>query len=555
MRTRVLILASHGRDAEVLADLLTRAGRLTSVCASLHELAEQLEQGAGVAVITEESISGGAMEPLATVLDDQPPWSDFPFILLSTKRTGRRPADAQRAIAALGNVVILERPIHGDTLISAVASALRGRRRQYQAGQHLDALKRAERRLKRLNTTLEQRILRRTDELTVANNRLTEEIAERERAQAALAQAQKMEAVGQLTGGIAHDFNNLLTVISGNLELIALRTREERTRRQIELAQQAADRAGKLTQQLLVFARSQRLSLQAVDLNGLIRNMADLLARTIGSAVTVDIAVGTEPLWATTDPNQFELAVLNLAINARDAMTASGSLRIAAAALADTGRAQVTVADTGTGIPPHLIDKVFNPFFTTKATGKGTGLGLAQVYAVVQQSGGSIELDSTVGVGTTFTLDLPLAQPPTPALADAVAARAATPPNAHVLVVDDDDGVRRFIVETLETTGYRVTAAASGSEGLSRFAEAPPDVLVVDFAMPEMNGVDFVRHVIEQAPGFPVVMATGYADMAAVDRIIDRDFLLQKPFRTEELLSVVARALADAALSSRESAA
>ncbi len=543
MRTRVLILASHGRDAEVLADLLVRAGRTTSVCASLGELAERIEQGAGVAVITEESIAAGAFEPLAIVLDDQPPWSDFPFILLSTKRTGKRPPEAQRTIAALGNVVILERPIHGDTLISAVASALRGRRRQYQAGQHLDALKRAERRLKRLNNTLEQRIDRRTDELTVANNRLTEEIAERERAQAALAQSQKMEAVGQLTGGIAHDFNNLLTVISGNLELIALRTGEERTRRQIKLAQQAADRAGKLTQQLLVFARSQRLSLQAVDLNALIRNMADLLARTIGNDVSVDIAVGEEPLWATTDPNQFELAVLNLAINARDAMPAGGALRIAAAARPDGAGARVTVTDTGSGIPQQLIDKVFNPFFTTKATGKGTGLGLAQVYAVVQQSGGSIDLDSVVGAGTTFTVDLPPASPPDPVAAQAVAARLATPQNAHVLVVDDDDGVRRFIVETLETTGYRVTAAASGTEGLSRFIEAMPDVLVVDFAMPEMNGAEMVRQVFDQAPGFPVVMATGYADMAAVDRIIDRDFLLQKPFRTEELLTAVAAAL------------
>ncbi len=166
MKSRVLILASHGRDADVLVDLLERAGRTASVCPTLADLAEQLEEGAGTAIITEELLAGVALDPLTTVLDDQPPWSDVPFILLSTKRTGRRPAEAQQTIAALGNVVILERPIHGDTLIRAVAAALRGRERQYQAAQHLDALKRAERRLKRLNTTLEQRILRRTDELT-----------------------------------------------------------------------------------------------------------------------------------------------------------------------------------------------------------------------------------------------------------------------------------------------------------------------------------------------------------------------------------------------------
>ncbi len=351
-----------------------------------------------------------------------------------------------------------------------------------------------------------------------------------------------MEAVGQLTGGIAHDFNNLLTVISGNLELIARRTDEERTRRQIALAQQAADRAGKLTQQLLVFARSQRLSLQPVDLNALIRDMADLLARTIGSEVAVDIAVAPEPLWATTDANQFELAVLNLAINARDAMPDGGTLRIAVER--GDGVARVSVADTGCGIPEPLVDKVFNPFFTTKATGKGTGLGLAQVYAVVQQSGGSVALASTVDVGTTFTIELPLAGAPPAAAVAAVVDQSEPPADAHILVVDDDDGVRRFIVETLETSGYRVTAAASGPEGLARFGEAMPDVLVVDYAMPEMNGVELVRQVRDRRPGFPVVMATGYADMAAVDRIIDRDLLLQKPFRTDELLSVVARAMA-----------
>jgi signal transduction histidine kinase len=265
---------------------------------------------------------------------------------------------------------------------------------------------------------LEGRIGNRTAELSLANNQLMQEIAERERVQSALAQAQKMEAVGQLTGGIAHDFNNLLTVIVGNLQLIELRAKDDKIVRLAGFAQQGADRAAKLTHQLLAFSRTQRLSLKPVDLNALITGMNDLLARTIGKRITIKMALHEGNPWVMADENQLELAILNLSINARDAMPDGGVLTIFSSAKEKLDGASlegvfavVSVSDTGAGIAPHLIEKVFDPFFTTKPLGKGTGLGLSQVYGIAQQSGGTVRLDSTEGEGTTIKIFLPLASP------------------------------------------------------------------------------------------------------------------------------------------------
>ncbi|HVL41266.1 MAG TPA: ATP-binding protein, partial [Brevundimonas sp.] len=411
------MLALRGRDAEVMAQVLTRDGQACHACASVDELADQIAVGAGVALVTEESLHADRTR-LTAWLEAQPAWSDFPFILLATKRAGRRPRDAQIVLEQMGNVVVLERPIHGETLASAVTSGLRGRRRQYQARQLLDDLTLAEDRLTQLNASLETRIAQRTSELSAANNRLTEEVGRRERAQAALVQAQKMEAVGQLTGGIAHDFNNLLTVIFGNLDLIQRRTAEEKTAVLAGYARQAADRAAKLTHQLLAFSRSQRLNLQPVDLNALVLGMSDLLARTIGPQITIEMAPGEDAPWTMADENQLELAILNLAINARDAMGDGGVLRISTradtaddATLSAGGYGVVTVSDTGTGIPPSLIDKVFDPFFTTKPVGKGTGLGLSQVFGIARQSGGTVRVDSPEGQGAVIEIWLPLTAP------------------------------------------------------------------------------------------------------------------------------------------------
>lgn len=551
MECRILLLAVKGRDAAVIAQLLAKAGHESLICDSCRDLAREGQRGAAVAVVTEESLLDDDTAALDGWLSEQPSWSDFPFILLATKRAGRRPRDALKMLRQLGNVVVLERPVHSETLSSAVNSAMRGRSRQYEARRRLEELQSAEGRLTSLNGSLEARIAERTGELSSANNQLMQEVAERERAQAALAQSQKMEAVGQLTGGIAHDFNNLLTVIFGNLELIQRRTEDEKTARLADFARQAAERAAKLTHQLLAFSRTQNLTLKAVDLNALVTGMHDLLGRTIGPMVRIEMALDATGPWALADDNQLELAILNLSINARDAMPDGGVLTIATGGRPAEGRdlapgdyAVISVRDTGSGIPGHLLSKVFDPFFTTKPIGKGTGLGLSQVYGIAQQSGGTVRLSSVEGQGSTVEIWLPAAEATLPAPEDAFAADArADGPHKRILVVDDDADVRRFIVDCLQSLGYSVDEAAEGRSALRRLEETPPDLLIVDYAMPGMTGVDVVMEARASAPALPIIMATGYADMEAVDRVMPPESLLRKPFRLAELATAVRRAL------------
>jgi signal transduction histidine kinase len=552
MEDRVLILALRGRDAPVIEQLLTKRGYSCRICVSSDDLADQLALGAGAALVTEESLVETDRCQLEAQLDAQPPWSDFPFVLLATRRAGRRTPAAFRVLQQLGNVVVLERPINSETLGSAVDSALRGRRRQYEARRRLADLQAAEQRLTQLNESLETRIGQRTEELATANDHLMQEIAERERAQAALVQSQKMEAVGQLTGGIAHDFNNLLTVIGGNLEMIQRGSADSKTVSRAGFALQAADRAAKLTRQLLAFSRVQRMTLAPVDMNTLIAGMDDLLARTIGPQFEVVMALAPGPLWAMADANQIELAIINLAINARDAMPDGGTVRIASHQRRGTAPAVdpgdyvvIQVTDSGDGIPADLIDKVFDPFFTTKPLGKGTGLGLSQVYGIAQQSGGAVLIDSTEGAGTTVEIWLPVAQTPsTGAAGDAPVASDGKTGRERVLVVEDDPGVRRFIVECLEMLGYAVTEASQGFEGLERLDEETPQLLIVDFAMPGMNGAEMAMAARERSPDLPIILATGYADMEAVNKVVDPDHVLRKPFQIEDLERAIRGALA-----------
>jgi CheY-like chemotaxis protein len=377
-----------------------------------------------------------------------------------------------------------------------------------------------------------------------------QEVAERERAQAALVQAQKMEAVGRLTGGIAHDFNNLLTVIFGNLEMIQRRTDEERLLRLAKFAAEAAERAAKLTHQLLAFSRTQRLTLRPVNLNALIEGMNDLLIRTIGPQIRIVTPLWETAPWAMADENQLELAILNLAINARDAMPDGGVLTIGTSVapanddvLAPGNYGVISVADTGTGIPQNLLSKIFDPFFTTKPIGKGTGLGLSQVFGIARQSGGTVQIESDEGAGACFTIWLPLAAAVSASDTAPVNVPAAQRGQGRILVIDDDAGVRRFIVECLEMLGYQVSQAASGQEGLASLGADEPDLLIVDYAMPGMNGVEVVQAARERAPTLPIILATGYADMDAVDKAIGLGSLLRKPFRIDDLQQAVHQAL------------
>ncbi|HEX2543323.1 MAG TPA: response regulator [Ramlibacter sp.] len=563
MEFRVLIHAPRGRDGIVVQEVLAAQRIASKVCASEKDLLDSLVEGAAAVILTEEALPElMADDGLLEWLRQQPPWSDFPFVVLATKREGRRPDKDFRSLHNLGNLVLLERPLNAETLASAAESAVRARRRQYAAREHLHELKRTRGELERLNAELEDRILKRTKELASANDRLMKEINERERAQAALTQVQKMEAIGRLTGGIAHDFNNLLHVVNMNLELVSLYAKEEKVKPVVERAKSAARRGARLTNQLLSFARSQSLLPKLTRVNQLILGMKDLLEISVGSGIEVEFDLCEEDAAVVLDPSQLEMGILNLAVNSRDAMGGTGKLKITTGTrfldddrdLPEGDYVLVSVTDTGSGIPSNILPKVFDPFFTTKPVGTGTGLGLSQVYGFTRQSGGVARIRSAEGQGTTVEMLFPEADaeaeetsvttqaPAVPALAGA----------CHILVVEDDPDVRRVIVECLSLIGYKVTEAANGSEALAQLATAKPDLLVVDYAMPDMTGAEVISEARKLVGDVPVILATGYADMAAVERLAGKPKILRKPFDIAQLGDAVSTVL-DAARDKAES--
>jgi signal transduction histidine kinase/CheY-like chemotaxis protein len=552
MEFRVLIHAPRGRDASVVKGVI-ESRHAVDVCVDGTQLPAELDKGAAAAVVTEEALSDTlVVAALAGWLAAQPPWSDFPFIVLASRQSGPRPAAAIATLHGLGNVILLERPLNAETLASAADAAVRARRRQYATRRHLGELSRAQSEVELLNGQLEVRIEERTRELASANDRLMKEIAEREKAQAALTQVQKMEAIGRLTGGIAHDFNNLLHVVNMNLELISLYAREEKVKPVVERAKGAARRGAKLTSQLLSFERSQSLLPKLTHVNDLLLGMKDLLEISAGPGVNVEYELCEGRAAVVVDPSQLEMAVLNLAVNSRDAMPRGGTLKVSTCTRRDSDEqlkpgnyVVVTVTDTGAGIPPQLLAKVFDPFFTTKPLGSGTGLGLSQVYGFAQQSGGLAFIRSEPDKGTTVEMYFPAA--PTESLNAVESAAAPAMPrqatSGHILVVEDDDEVRRVIVECLGLIGYTVTDAANGTEGLAAISAVKPDVLVVDYAMPDMTGAEVISRAREMVGDLPVILATGYADMAMVERLAGRPTILRKPFDINSLGEAVARAM------------
>ena len=380
------------------------------------------------------------------------------------------------------------------------------------------------------------------------------DLSQQRQMEARLHQAQKMEAVGQLTGGLAHDFNNLLQAIHGNLELVKrLPSDPERVLRWTGNAMRAVSRGAKLTAQLLAFSRSQKLELKPVALSRLVHGMADLFDRTLGASVDLRLELGDDAL-VIADSTQLELALLNLAINARDAMPSGGVLRIGTvsramvddADLADGDYVELSVADTGTGMPADVAARAFEPFFTTKELGAGTGLGLAQVYGICRQAGGHARIESGPH-GTRVSLFL-RRSPETAAASDPWAATIVSASNLsarRILVVDDDPDVRAFMVETLGSLGYRVESAASGRAALHMMANDPPDLLVLDFAMPHLDGATVAKLARSQGFQMPIVFASGYADSSALDAAMGSNIsLLRKPFSISRLSAVVAAALA-----------
>jgi signal transduction histidine kinase/CheY-like chemotaxis protein len=371
-----------------------------------------------------------------------------------------------------------------------------------------------------------------------ANARLRQEMAARSKAEEALRQSQKMEALGQLTGGIAHDFNNLLQVVHGAFELI--RRKPDDTAKVAAWSDNgiaAAERGASLTRQLLAFSRSQKLELRPFVVADLIAEMRDLLERTLGPNIALSFELDHERVPVLSDRTQLELAVLNLAINARDAMPEGGALTISTQiratgpgdpVLAAGDYVALSVADTGEGMGPEVVERAFDPFFTTKGIGKGTGLGLSQVYGVARQAGGTAQIESAPGRGTTVTLLLRSSSEP---------AQAATAAKAE----------RALAGEILQLLGYRVLEADSGPAALEVLQAVKPDLMLFDYAMPGMNGAELAGLARQRWPDVPIVFASGHADTAQVEAALGGEAeILRKPFNMETLAQTIARLLARA---------
>ncbi|HZB61591.1 MAG TPA: ATP-binding protein [Microvirga sp.] len=489
----------------------------------------------------------------------------FLYVSENHERLTGIPAAAVRADPSLPYRLIL--PEHHETMVEAEAAAVRDKqpfdlevqfrradgeirwariisapREQADGSMIWDGIqfditgqKHAEIRLRELNETLEERVAARTAELV--------------QAQEALAQAQKMEAVGQLTGGIAHDFNNLLTIIKSSTDLLRRPDlAEERRQRYVDAIADTVERGSKLTGQLLAFARRQALKPEVFDVPARVRALSDMLLTIVGARIQVVTEIACDRCFVEADITQFETALVNMAVNARDAMEGEGTLTMQVRTLSGMspsrereGRAgafvAVSISDTGSGIAPDKFGQIFEPFYTTKEVGKGTGLGLSQVYGFAKQSGGDIAVESQVGRGATFTLYLPQVERK---MAEAQAsargpAQEDTGDGRRVLVVEDNVGVGTFSTQMLQDLGYETTWAANADEALALLAGGlPVDVVFSDVLMPGKSGIELGQEIRRLYPGLPVILTSGYShELVEEGR---RGFeLLQKPYPIEEL--------------------
>lgn len=380
-------------------------------------------------------------------------------------------------------------------------------------------------------------------ELGEALRRLQFEIDERKRAEEALRQSQKMEAVGQLTGGIAHDFNNLLQSLQGCLLLISRNPESPNMQHWIELGLKAAEKGAKLTGQLLAFSRTQKLELKPTLFDDTVRGVSELVRTSVNHGVHVQFDLQADGTVVLGNPTQIELALVNLVINARDASLDGGTVKVTTRVQAMDGDAEVPdgkylclcVSDTGTGISNDNLPRVFEPFFTTKPVGQGTGLGLSMVYAVAKQTGGKVTAASEVGVGTTICMYFPVSNATVedkPNEAALVVGRSL-----NILVVDDDDDVRTITSSLLESMGHHVQEAASGKQALAMVGDH--DLIILDYAMPEMNGAEVANELKRTGVQIPVLFASGFADTEALKQTAGDAPVLQKPFSLVELAKCI----------------
>jgi len=654
---RALILAPRGRDAIIARNMLAEGGIDAAPCEDLTALIRELNKGAAFVLITEEAVASADLHGLAEWIGDQEEWSDLPFVLLTSRGGGleRNPA-AGRYLDVLGNVTFLERPFHPTTLLSLAKSALRGRKRQYDARARLEDLRESEGRFRTLFETMDEGFAviefldgpdgpmsdyihiqanpayerhagianvvgqkvremvpgeaeewvklyrevlltgkpirferelvktgrhlelaafrvepatrrevavifqditaRRRAELDLLElnhtleRRVEEAVGERELAMSQLHEAQKLETIGQLTGGVAHDINNLLTPITGALDLLNRRyaADDPKAARLLDGALQSAERARVLVSRLLGFARRQALVTRPIDPASLLEGMRDLIVSSIGTAVEFRLIAGKHLPAALADPNQLELALLNLCVNARDAMDGAGTLTVAAehavigpdqgGKLKPGAYVRISVVDCGKGMDAATLARAVEPFFSTKGIGKGTGLGLSMVHGLAAQLGGAFELMSVVGQGTRADLYLPVARD----AAHPITLQRSDPIKAVrglvVLLVDDEDLVRAGTAEMLREMGHEVHQAAGGAQALALLGQGlKVDAIVSDYMMPRMNGGELAERLRKQYPEVPVMIITGYAGGDLKLSLPQ----LAKPFRQADLSAALNR--------------
>jgi signal transduction histidine kinase/ActR/RegA family two-component response regulator len=501
------------------------------------------------AVVADEALHAADLRPLVAWLSGQPTWSDLPFIILSHHSDTALPPETHRLAELLGNVTLIERPFHPLTFLSVARTVHKGRLRQYEARALIEELRRSE-------ECLERRVAERTAELNRAHAAVLEQMAQRERAEEKLRQAQKMETIGQLTGGVAHDFNNLLMAVIANLELLRKRAHADPTAlKLIEGATQGAQRGAVLTQRLLAFARRQDLKLEPTNLPQLVRGMRDLIERSIGREIELVMTIDNDVPPVLIDANQVELAILNLAVNARDAMPNGGKISIAidqpildpSLTLPPGSFVRLAVTDTGVGMDSETLMKATEPFFSTKELGKGTGLGLSMIHGLARQLDGAFRLSSTPGHGTTAEFWMPATTRPinTHAVADLTLTEAFGP-KLTILVVDDDALILMSTASMVEDLGHDVLEATSGAEALKLLRSGRKiDLLITDFSMPKMNGAQLAKSAKEIEPNLPVLLATGYAEIPGGS---DPGFpRLGKPYHQEQLAAAIAETIKAAA--------
>ena len=520
----VLLHAPTGRDASLMASILTRAGHRVSSEESIEALCARLGTDGAVAILAEEALSPAATRSVLQSLGAQPSWSDFPLVILTSVLAMQRPAQVMlRTLREHGNVTLLERPVHPMTLLSAVETAIRARRRQYEVRDYLDARERAEEHARRV---------------------------------------QKMEAVGQLAGGVAHEVNNMMTVVLGFGEFALNRLRRaERDggivdaaalRSEVEEMVKAGKRSAAITQQLLAFSRRQRRQAVQVHLGDVVRDLGDLLRQLVGASIDITTRVPEDLPVVRVDRTQIEQVIINLVINARDAIDGSGSIAISGETV-ELGEAfmtrhrlagvrggrwvQLAISDTGRGMDRDTLEHAFEPFFTTKPVGTGTGLGLSTAYGILKQSDGYIWLYSEPGIGTTVKLYLPESG------GEAYRVEAATPAASAtgetVLVVEDEPVVRRLARMALEEVGYSVIEASDGAEalGLLRADAEAVQLVLTDVVMPGVGGQALARTIRSERPELPLLFMSGYQGEDVTDRglLEPGAAFIQKPFAPQEL--------------------